>query len=258
MAIPKIIFQTYKKRYTSLPEKAKQCAKKWQELNPTYEYRYFSDIDVYRFVEQYYGLDMLKLMKSFKVPVMKSDLWRILVIYEFGGIYSDIDTEPVEPLDNWIDLSKNFIVGIENGLHYTQWTFMAKRKSPIVKSILDVILERCENIDYSKKDFVHYYTANDAFTEGIRRYFDLPNLQHECHTMKTTFNCECKFLQDEAKKYYKNKKMIKEGFFCFSGKDWDAFRTKKIHHYFGSNFWQGSNYQSWLQNPLAMESRKYE
>jgi mannosyltransferase OCH1-like enzyme len=257
VAIPKVIFQTYKTRYNNLPEDARKCSSRWQELNPSYKYRYFSDLDIYKFVQDHYGMKMLKLMKSFRVPVMKSDLWRILVIYQFGGIYVDIDTAPSEPLDNWIDLSKNFIVAIENGIHYTQWAFMAEPKSPVVKSILDVILERCEDIDYNKKDFVHYYTANDAFSEGIRRYFDLPDIHHNCETMKKTFNCDCGFLQKEAKSYKYNPKMKKENFFCFSGADWDTFTSGKILHYFGSTFWT-NNYQSWTSHELAHKSRTYE
>jgi mannosyltransferase OCH1-like enzyme len=256
MAIPKIIWQTYKTDYDSIPIKAKTYAIKWQILNPSYEYNYFTDEDIYKFIEEYYGQEMLELAKSFKVPVMLSDLWRILVIYQFGGIYADIDTEPTDPLDNWLDLSKNFVVAIENGLHYVQWAFMAEPKSPIVKSILDTVLERCKEIDYTKKEFIHYYTGPNVFTEGIRKYFKLSDISHSCKKMEFEKNCFCDILQNEALGYENSQKMIDSGFFCFSGKDWDIFRTGKIHHHFGSYFWKNTDYDSWLENELAKKSRE--
>lgn len=257
--IPKVIWQTYKTTYDELPEIAKVHAEEWQRLNPDYQYNYLSDDDVCAFTEKYYGKKMLKLLQSFKVPVMKADLWRILVIYEKGGIYSDIDTAPTVSLDSWIDTSRSMIVAIENGIHYTQWSFMAEPKNPIIKSILDVIVERCQNIDYNKKDLVHYYTANDAFAEGIRKYFNLPSLKHECRDMNLKKNCNCGYLQKEALTYKNNKKMIKERFYCFSGDEWATFTTGKIVHYFGSFFWkdEGLDYQSWLNNPIAEKSRNF-
>lgn len=253
--IPKIIWQTYKTEYKDLPNKALINSKKWKDLHPSYEYRYMSDSDIYDFVDKYYGKEMLRLIKSFKIPVMMADLWRVLVIYEFGGIYADIDTYPTEPLENKIDFSKNMVIGIENGLHYSQWAFMAEPKSPIIKSIIDVIVERCKNIDYNKKEFVHYHTANDAFSEGIRRYFNLPSLNHECADMATKKNCYHNLLHKEALTYSSNKKIEESGFFCFSGEDWDMFREKLIKHEFGSYYWIGENYQSWLDNDLVKKSR---
>lgn len=254
--IPKIIWQTYKTDYKDLPEKAKNCSDTWKNLNPDYQYMYMNDEEVFNFTEEVYGKKMLNLMKSFKVPVMISDLWRVLVIYHFGGIYSDIDTRLTEPLDDWLDRDKKFITAIENGLHYTQWSFMAEPKSPIVKSILDTIIERCGKIDYNMPDFVHYHTANDAFTEGIRRYLDLPRLSHDCEDIKTKNNCFHGLLQKEALSYTENKNIVEKGFFCFSGKEWDTFRGGKIVHEFGSYYWKNDgDYQSWILNPIAEKSR---
>lgn len=263
--IPKIIWQTYKTDYKNLPQKAKECSDSWKNLNPEYEYRYLNDNEIYEFTEKYYGKEMLELMQSFKVPVMKADLWRILVIYEFGGVYADIDTRIFIPLDSLIIndgihregieiniMNNDFIIAIENGLHYAQWVYMAKAKSPIIKSILDIILERCKNIDYQMTEFVHYYTGPDAFTEGIRRYFDLPSLKHECISMIEKNNCLCELLQNESLNYNLNEKMKNEKFFCYSGNEWDSFKKKIIEHSFGSYHWrEDSDYQSWIKHPLV-------
>jgi hypothetical protein len=253
--IPKIIWQTYKTDYEDLPTEAKNHSMAWRNLNPEYQYAYMNDEEMYAFTEKIYGKEMLDLMKSFKVNVMKADLWRVLVTYHFGGVYADIDTYPKVPLREWIDLDKNFIVAIENDLHYTQWVFMAAPKSPILKSVIDTIVERCQNIDYDMPEFVHYHTANRAFSEGIRKYLGLPNINHDCPTWETTKNCYCGYLRNEALGYEKNQKIIDEGFFCFSGEDWNTFRDGRIYHSFGSQNWKDSNYDRWVANPLAAKSR---
>lgn len=253
--IPKIIWQTYKTRYEDLPTRAKECSQLWQTMNPDYQYGYMDDVEMINFVKGYYGQDMVDLINSFKVPVMKADLWRILVIYQFGGIYSDIDTYPTRPIDQWLPLDKNFVAAVEHGTHYAQWAFMASPKSPITKSILDVIIERCQNIDYGMKEFIHYHTANDAFTEGIRRYLKLPNLDHECIGMNMVNNCFDGFIQNETLTYHLNKNIKDAGFYCFGGTEWDAFTKGYIVHEFGSVFWNRDEYQSWGAHPLIDPKR---
>jgi hypothetical protein len=253
--IPKTIWQTYKTDYNNLPKDAKNASQTWKKLNPDYEYKYMNDRDIYKFVKYNYGEEMLSLMNSMKVPVMKADLWRYLVIYKYGGIYCDIDTICNKPIDEWIPHDSKMVVAPENGLHYIQWTFASEPKSPIIKSIIDVVVERCQNVDYGRKHFVHYHTGPDAFTEGIRRYFGLPDISHDCEGMKQHFNCFCGTLQNEAKTYVGNKKITDAGFFCFSGKNWEMFREIAVKHLFGSEAWDSGDYEQWTQNTLAKESR---
>lgn len=259
MLIPKIIWQTYKTSYENMPEYAKDATKTWQDMNPDYEYRYMSDDQVYDFVLDNFGQDMLDLIKSFKVPVMRADLWRYLIIYVYGGIYADLDTLSQAPIEDWIPDDASMVIAPENDLHYVQWCFAATPKHPAIKSVINLVLERCsEEIDYTMPSFVHYYTANDVFTEGIRRHYDLPDLKHDCVDMNTHFNCWCGYLREEALTYKNNKKMMEDKIFCHSGEDWDMLREKKaVHHLFGSQNWKDGTYQRWVKNPLAAKSRGY-
>lgn len=253
--IPKIIWQTYKTKEKDLPTFAKEAANTWKDLNPEYDYRYFSDIDIKKFIIDNYDSEILELFNSFKVPVMKADLWRYLVIYKMGGVYCDIDTLCKNPIRNWIPHNATMVVAPENGLHYAQWVFAASPENPVLKNVIDVIVERCKTIDYSKKHFVHYYTGPDAFTTGIRDYFNLPDLSHECRDMQQEFNCYCGLLQNEAKDYVYNNDISDSGFFCYGGRFWDIFRETSVKHLFGSMSWANGEYQQWVENPLAKKSR---
>jgi mannosyltransferase OCH1-like enzyme len=257
MLIPKIIWQTYKTSYDDLPGYAKEAAQTWQEMNPDYEYRYMTDEEVYAFVLEHFGQDVVDLMKSFKVPVMRADLWRYLVVYIYGGIYADLDTLCQAPAEEWIPANAKMVIAPENGVHYAQWCFAATPKHPAIKSIIDLVLERCKDINYSMPSFIHYHTANKVFSDGIRKYFNLPDIEHPCERMETEFNCWCGFLQEEVLTYSTNKQMLAEGLFCHSGDDWDMFREKGVKHLFGSNNWRDGNYQRWTKNALAAKSRGY-
>lgn len=254
--IPKIIWQTYKTDYEDLPSYAKEATKTWKKLNPDYEYRYFNDRDIYKFIKYNYGDEMIKLFESFKVPVMKADLWRYLVTYKYGGIYCDIDTLCLDPIDKWINSESKMVVAPENGLHYVQWIFAVEPNSPIIKEVIDLLVDRCQNIDYDMPAFVHHYTGPGLFTDGIRKFFDLPDLNHDCESMKKHFNCYCELLQKEALGYASNKKLQDAGFFCYSGKHWRMFRDISVKHIFGSEQWNDGQYSQWTKNPLAKKSRQ--
>lgn len=254
--IPKIIWQTYKtSKFDNLPQNALLKSITWKNLNPDFEHKYFNDDDIYNFVKEEYGQEMLDLMNSFKVPVMKADLWRYLVIYKYGGVYADIDTECKKPLNEWFDLDKNMIVAPENGLHYVQYFFAAEAKSPVIKSVIDILVKRCSKINYDMPHFVHHYTGPGVFTDGIRSYFNLKSISHNCSQLQLHNNCFHRYLQNEAKLYKSNAKMTKEKFFCYSGDDEDMFKEGNVRHYFGSHYWKDEGYQSWIEDPLAKKSR---
>lgn len=98
-SVPKKIFQTYKCEYESLDKIFKDNIENIKRLNPNYEYRYFSDSDCEKWVEENYEEDVIKMYKSIKIGVAKSDFFRYLLIYKEGGIYLDIKSSVVYPID---------------------------------------------------------------------------------------------------------------------------------------------------------------
>ncbi len=40
---------------------------------------------------------------SFSLPVLRADLARYLIVFAFGGTYSDTDTTCLKPIDSWAD-----------------------------------------------------------------------------------------------------------------------------------------------------------
>lgn len=86
--IPPRIIQTGKTR--DLPPLARAAVKTLRLLHPEWEYLYFDDADVLRFIAtefpRYQGI-----FDSFPHKIQRFDFFRYLAVYRFGGFYFDLD-----------------------------------------------------------------------------------------------------------------------------------------------------------------------
>lgn len=91
--IPRLIHQTWKT--ADLPEGTSDS---WQTLNPDWAWRLWTDADLLKLVQEHYP-DLEELYLSYPHGVQRADLGRYLVLDRYGGVYADIDTECLAPLD---------------------------------------------------------------------------------------------------------------------------------------------------------------
>lgn len=71
----------------------------WQSLNPDYEYRFYTDEDMHRLVTEDHP-ELVPLWQRMS-GVLRADLFRYLVLFEYGGYYADIDVTCDTPIDDW-------------------------------------------------------------------------------------------------------------------------------------------------------------
>ena len=86
--IPQRIIQTGKSR--ELPMVARASAASIQALNPDFEYLFFDDADVERFIDTHFPQHR-RLFDSFPYRIQKYDFFRYLAVYHHGGFYFDLD-----------------------------------------------------------------------------------------------------------------------------------------------------------------------
>ena len=102
--ITKIIHQTWKS--TKIPDKMDFCVNSWKLKNTGYEYKFWSDDDIYQFVSINYN-QYIELLNKVKLGIQRADIFRIIALYHYGGLYVDIDFECLIPIDLWVlDFSK--------------------------------------------------------------------------------------------------------------------------------------------------------
>ena len=107
-------------------------------------------------------------------------MFRYAILYVYGGVYADADAECLRPLSSWVDKKCDLIVGLENDIHFCQWTIAAAPRHPFLKELLREIVATVKeggSVDVSKPHFVHDYTGPGIFTRSLkaslRNYFRL-------------------------------------------------------------------------------------
>ncbi|MFT4115536.1 glycosyltransferase [Bradyrhizobium sp.] len=126
--IPRIIHQSWKDE--NVPERWLPYQKTWRDKHPDYEYRFWTDDDNRRFVEQFYPR-LLPTYDGYRHPVNRADLARCLVVAHHGGIYADLDCECLRPLDDLLT-GRELIFGFEPKAHVEKPAVASRGLSRIV------------------------------------------------------------------------------------------------------------------------------
>src|SRR2546426_1369956 len=86
--IPTRIIQTAKHRDLSLKQRA--MTTNLRLLNPDYDYLFFDNEDVERFIDREFPQHR-HVFDSFRFPIQRCDFFRYLAVYRLGGFYFDLD-----------------------------------------------------------------------------------------------------------------------------------------------------------------------
>ena len=162
-SIPKVIHQTYYNK--KLPSEIQQNVEHLKSMNPDWEYRLYDDKDIEAYISLYYP-KLLSIYRKIN-PVYgaaKADFFRYLVIYNEGGVYLDIKSSAIKPLNEVLlptdkyllchwqnDLGQihekiGFHACIANPLgEFQQWHIAAIKGHPFLKAVVENV---CNNINH--------------------------------------------------------------------------------------------------------------
>ena len=99
-AIPKVIHQSWKT--VDLPDHFSKFSQSWKRKNPQHSYYLWTDEDNRELVRINYP-QYLEFYDSLPQNIMRADLVRALYMHHMGGIYSDLDTWCLKPMDEITD-----------------------------------------------------------------------------------------------------------------------------------------------------------
>jgi mannosyltransferase OCH1-like enzyme len=103
MRIPKILFQTWKSK-TAVPANFAYWAATFRSQNPSYDYRLWDDADNRALVARHYPW-FLGTYDAYPAEIYRVDAVRYFFLYHHGGVYADLDTECLQPLDPVLDVA---------------------------------------------------------------------------------------------------------------------------------------------------------
>lgn len=96
MPIPLIIHQTSASKMLS--PQARRFRRSFATLNPGWKMKLYDDRDARSIIEAHLP-DFLAAYDAFAHPIQRADMFRIAVVYLYGGVYADLDVRCLKPLD---------------------------------------------------------------------------------------------------------------------------------------------------------------
>ena len=217
--IPKNIFQTHKSlEYLKTHHQILNAVKSWTRFSNGFKYSFYDNNMCDTFIKNNFGLKIIQAYFSLPLGVMKADLWRYCIIYKYGGIYADADT--ICKIHPNIFINDSYLtVAPEPGHNYfCQWVFSAPPESPILKTIIELSVDRILQLSKGDDINIHYLTGPAVFTDGITKYLNEKNLQ--------TF--------DDVNKYQQ-----------YPSKVLSVFNRNNFHDKFIQHLFAGSNKDGW-------------
>lgn len=164
MPIPKVIYQTWKTKH--IHENVQKIRDNIQYLNPDYQMVLYDDNDINLFIKNNFDEYTYRCYLQLNVGAAKADFWRYCVLYIYGGVYLDMDSEIIRPLDELISENEACIVTREgNPGVFNNWIMIFEKKHPI---LLKTIQNCCYNIFNRTTNDVCYLTGPAGpFTSAV-------------------------------------------------------------------------------------------
>jgi len=179
---PLNILQTWKT--TELIHQHYDLVMKMRANNPNAKQLFFVDQNIEQFILMFYPT-YFETFKRFKYPIQRIDFFRYLAIYQYGGLYLDLDmdiiksfddldrTQAIFPLETRDVESGNFLVG--------NYAFYAPAGHPFLRHIIECIVNpiiteteisaaQKGHSDPKEHVYVYFTTGPELVTKAYHTY----------------------------------------------------------------------------------------
>jgi mannosyltransferase OCH1-like enzyme len=186
--IPRIIHVSFNQR--CIPQEMATSIEKWRDALPDHSIYFHDDDAVDRLLQlgwdEFPDLHRLLACVQFK-GAMKIDIWRVLVLYKYGGVYTDIDNWPMQnftmttihPQDTFFSLS-------DAKDRPSQWLFAMEPRHPIGSYAVWEIMNRLKRVKNIAKPHVVQITGPHTLLSAYRKFFNrkLSTIEERSHVHK--------------------------------------------------------------------------
>ena len=149
MAIPLHVYVTWKT--FDLPPKMKQNYMNLRKKNPEFKFHLYDDTQCGAFLRAYFPFAVEAFDKL--IPgAYKADLWRLCVLYQFGGIYMDIKLECLGNFKLYSLVDKeHFVIDRPNHSPHIYNAFMVcKPNNPFLLEAIEQIIKNVKSNYYGE------------------------------------------------------------------------------------------------------------
>ena len=188
LEIPKVVVQTYHEK-SKIPKKVYENIK---EFASDYKHIIFDDTEIIDFLKKNYRSDVLKAFNLLK-GAHKADLFRYCFLYKFGGIYLDIKTELIRPINEIFNRNHTYsVISIVRDTIY-QGVIASPPGNPIFLKLIKFMIQlvksgRKYNYIIFTKDFWNnvYRECNMRPFAGLNKNVENPKFDYYLFQEKCT------------------------------------------------------------------------
>lgn len=226
---PKIIHMTLKDK-DNMSDFYRKNYESWKRHHPDWDIRLYDDNDLFKFIDDNYP-QYAKKINTFDKMIFKIDIFKLLVMHKYGGIYTDMDVKCLKSFNGLlkpIDESVVFGYGpnVANRGAFTDVklvecaVMISRPKDPFWLKFFD-------SIDETKKAGPVEVTGPYAITRFIEKYENKQNIKLLDPIYFYPINNQIRS-RIPMKEILKTRKMIRENRY-----------PKKSYcvHFFGGSWW---------------------
>lgn len=169
--IPKYIHQVYLGfDNPEMPDKWKKNHEMWKKIHPDHEVLLWNMENSLKLMQKI-NPDFIKIFKSYPHNIQRADAIRPFILYEYGGIYADLDTYPnrhISPLIDVYSVDKYevLISSSANTKSPSNWFMASMPKSKFWMDAIREMINRA-NKNYFLKHLQIMNTAGPKLIEHI-------------------------------------------------------------------------------------------
>ncbi|KAI8836316.1 nucleotide-diphospho-sugar transferase [Chytridium lagenaria] len=186
--IPRIIHQSWKSAEFDDPILTNASAS-WKAKNPDFQYMLWTDEQCESFVKKEFP-DVYPQFSRLPKIVHKVDFFRYMVLFKYGGVYTDADTICLRAVDTWNNnmASVQAIIGIEQDasggwewwkviarqLQFTQWTIAAAPGFEVLGTVISMVNQTIANATNEELAGANVLnlTGPGPFTDAVYKYLE--------------------------------------------------------------------------------------
>ena len=182
--IPKIIYLSYKTK--DIPE---YVIKKWNEIYPDYEVKLYDNNDCINFLKKEFNDEYVDIFNYIKDGPIKADFWRVCILYKYGGIYSDIDVEPLINIKKIMFSDTTFITCLSAySKNINPHFIVSEPRHKVLKMCIDKYLEMYrDKKKYTYSSWSIVYIMKDVLREVFDKYIIKDGLYYDNDKCKYQF-----------------------------------------------------------------------
>lgn len=113
--IPKIIHQIWYQGESNIPQEYVYYSKTWKSKNKDYEWLLWSEHDILQLIEVKFP-EYLEFFNSLPEMIQKIDFAKYCIIYTYGGVYVDMDSECLKSIDGLFGEKKIYFVDLDTDI----------------------------------------------------------------------------------------------------------------------------------------------